>query len=157
MERLRLKNKILQYQEKFSEELVVYNYKMNKLDELSTGDLEVFLDEIKIAVRQRNSANMTKSFYFGAANFFEKTSTKMGYDITGFHNVLYSQKEIHKCLDEISLEFEDSLYMPAYVRLPYITLQVALSIGQMRKTENIINTELKKKVDDDLVNEYKDL
>lgn len=157
MERLRLKNKIIQYQEKFSEELKVYDYKMKDMDQLSNSDLEVFLDEIKIAVRQRNSANMTKSFYFGATNFFEKSACKLGYDITGFHNVLYQQKEIHKCLDEIALEYEDSLYMPAYVRLPYITLQVALSLHSMRKTENIINTEMKKTVPKEVIDEYSDL
>ena len=157
MERLRLKNKILQYQEKFSDELKVYDYRMNQLDELSNPDLEIFLDEIKIAVRQRNSANMTKSFYFGAANFLEKGACKLGYDIKGFHNVLYNQKEIHKCLDEIALEYEDSLYMPAHVRLPYITLQVAMSLYEIKKTDNIINNELKKNVTKDVTEEYKDL
>lgn len=157
MERLRLKSKILQYQEKFSNELKVYDYKMDKLDQLSNPDLEVFLDEIKIAVRQRNSLTMTKSFYFGAANFLEKGACKLGYDIKGFHNVLYQQQEIHKCLDEIALEYEDSLYMPAHVRLPYITLQVALSLYTIRNTENIINTEMKKTVSKEVINEYADL
>ena len=157
MERLKLKNKILQYQEKFAEELKVYDYKMNQLDELSNPDLEVFLDEVKIAVRQRNSANMTKSFYFGMTNFVEKSACSMGYDITGFHNVLYQQKEIHKCLDELSLEFEDSLYIPAHVRLPYLTLQVALSIHSIRNTENIIKNEFKKKVDIETQAKYQDL
>lgn len=157
MERLKLKNKILQYQEKFSEELKVYDYKMDKLDQLSNPDLEIFLDEIKIAVRQRNSLSMTKSFYFGAANFIEKGACKLGYDIKGFHNVLYQQKEIHKCLDEIALEYEDSLYMPAHVRLPYITLQVALSLHTIRNTENIINNEMKKNVSKEVIDEYADL
>jgi hypothetical protein len=157
MERLKLKNKILAYQEKFTKELNVYNYKMEKLDEFSNEDLEVFLDEIKLCVRQRNSASMTKGMYFGAVNFVEKTSTKLGYDITGFHNVLYSQEEVHKCLDEISLEYEDSVYMPAYVRLPYITLQVAMSLYQIKKVETIIETGMKQEIKKEIVDEYADL
>lgn len=157
MERLKLKSKILAYQEKFSKELKVYDYKMEKLDEFSNGDLEVFLDEIKIAVRQRNSASMTKSMYFGAVNFVEKAATKLNYNITGFHNVLYAQEEVHKCLDEIALEYEDSIYMPAYVRLPYITLQVALSLYQIKKVEDIVENEMKKEIKKEFIDEYADL
>lgn len=157
MERLKLKNKILAYQEKFTKELKVYDYKMDKLDEFSNEDLEVFLDEIKLCVRQRNSASMTKSMYFGGVNFLEKTATKLGYDITGLHNVLYAQEEIHKCLDEIALEYEDNMYMPAYVRLPYITLQVAMSLYQVKKVENIIENGMKAEIKREFEDEYKDL
>lgn len=157
LDKLRLKHKILQYQEKFADELKVYDYKMKDLDQLSILDLQNFLEEIRIAVRQRNSTSMVKSFYFTGINFIEKTSTKLGYDLTGFHNVLFQEKEIHKCLDEISLEFEDSLYMPAYLRLPYVTLQVAMSVGQMRRTENVLNNEMKKKIDVEIEEAYSDL
>lgn len=157
MERLKLKNKILAYQEKFAKELKVYDYKMDKLDEFSNEDLEVFLDEVKLCVRQRNSASMTKGMYFGAVNFVEKTSTKLGYDITGFHNVLYAQEEVHKCLDEIALEYEDSMYMPAHIRLPYITLQVAMSLYQIKKVETIIETGMKQEIKKELADEYSDL
>lgn len=157
MSRLKLKNKILTYQVKFREELLAYEYKMSQLDELSIPDLELFLQEIRIAVRQRNSSAMTKSFYFGAVNLFEKASSKVGFDVTGLHQSLYTQSEIHKCLDEIALEYEDSINMPAHIRLPFITLQAALSINAMNNTRNIINTEMNKTISKDLVDEYKDL
>lgn len=157
MERLKLKSKILQYQEKFERELIAYQYKMDKLDEFSNEDLVVFLDEIKIAVRQRNSLNMTKSLYFGGCDFVEKFGGKVGYDIRGFKNVLSSTQEIHKCLDEIALEFEDTMYMPATVRLGFITLQVAMSLYEVRNTERIINTELNKPLKQEIADLYNDL
>lgn len=157
IDRLRLKNKILQYQEKFREELVAYQYKMNMLEDMTTEDLDIFLDEIRIAVRQRNSANMTKTFYFGSVDFIEKASCSFGYDIKGLHAALYAQKEIHKCLDELSLEYEDNIQMPAHIRLPFITLQTVLSLYQVRKIENVIDAELKREVKKEIVDMYKDL
>lgn len=157
MERLKLKNKILAYQEKFSRELKVYDYKMEKLDEFSNEDLQVFLDEIKLCVSQRNSASMLKGMYFGAVNFVEKTSTKLGYDITGLHSVLYGQEQIHKCLDILSLEYEDSVYMPPHIMLGYLTLQVAMSVYQVKKIEKVVETGMKEEIKKELVEEYKDL
>jgi hypothetical protein len=158
MERLKLKNKIIQYQDKFPDELKAYSYKMDKLDQFSNEDLQVFLDEIQIAVSQRNNVGLYKSIYFSGLKFLEKASSHMtGVNMGGLHNVLYGNPEVQKCLDEISLKYCDDLYMPAPVRLTYLSLQVCLTMYDIRKTEQVMNSEFKKPVKEELVKEYSDL
>lgn len=157
IERLRLKTKLITYQEKFPDELKVYDFKMSNLENYSIEELETFLQEVQLAVRMRNSGNMIKNFYFGGIDFIEKASTKLGADLTGLHNILLQQKEVHKILDELSLLYEDQMLMPPHLRLAYTTLQVVLTVYQIKKTENIINKELEKKVPEEVLEEYKDL
>jgi hypothetical protein len=157
MKRLKLKNKILTYQVKFKNELIAYDYKMQQLDSLTNEDLEMFLDEIQIAVRQRNSTQMISNFYFGACTLVEAVSLRMGCDVTGFASVLKQQEEVQKCLDEISLQYEEECFLPATVRLPVLTLQTLMNVYQFKRTDNVIETEMKKPVDKKIQEEYSDL
>ncbi len=157
MERLKVKSKILQYQQTFPDELLAYNYKMNQLDQFSTEDLRVFLDEIKIAVSQRNSTGLAKFAYFSAADVIEKIGCKIGYDIKGFKNILNANPEIHKCLNEIALEYADNIYVSPHVRLSFITLSVATNLYQIKKVENVVEKEIQKKIPDDIKEMYNDL
>lgn len=157
MERLKVKSKILQYQQTFPDELLAYNYKMNQLDQFSTEDLRVFLDEVKIVVSQRNSTGLAKFAYFSAVDVIEKIGCKIGYDIKGFKNILNANPEIHKCLNEIALEYADMIYVSPHIRLSFLTLSVATNLYQMKKVENVVEKEIQKKIPDDIREMYNDL
>jgi hypothetical protein len=157
IERLKIKTKILQYNSKFPQELEAYNYKMNQLDMLSIADLQIFLDEIKIAVNTNCGSNMLSHLYFGGVNVFERIAVKMGYQLTGFSSILKQQPDVYKCLDQISLEMGDNMYMPPHVRLAYLTLNAAIMCNNVQKVENVINNEIKKPIKEKLTIEYQDL
>ena len=156
-ERLKLKSKILQYQEKFPEELKAYMYKMDKLDSLSTEDLKIFIDELRIAVRQSGSMGIIKIGYFSTVEFVEKLSCKVGYNVKGFKDLLFQQKEIHKCLDELALEWQDNVYVPPLARLGFYTFQTAAMLHQVRSLENVTESEMKKKIPNEISEMYSDL
>lgn len=157
LERLKLKSKILAYQDKFKEELVAYQYKMNQLDLMSNPDLSIFLEEIKVAVNTRSGGQMVHHLYFGGVNLVEKMATKMGYNLTGFSSVLKGQPDVIKTLNQISLEQEDNFYISPHVRLAYLTMNAMMMCYQVKKTEAVINNEIKRQVKKELTVEYQDL
>lgn len=152
-----LKSKLNHCRTLFKEELAGYEDRLTDIDNLPNEDLKLLLDEVKMAISVRRSSNLVKPLYFTGLEFIEKISCRFGYNIEGVHQMMYKNIEVHKCLDEISLDFDDSMYMPAYMRLGIITLQTVVGVYEMKRVEDTLKNEMSRKVKSEVVNEYKDL
>ena len=157
LERLRIKSKILRYKEFFPKQLMVYEYRMENLDALSTEDLQDLLYEIQLAVSCRNSAGLIKSCYFSGIGLTERIGCAMNYKLQGLSEALQQSQEVHDCLNELSLKYEDAIYTSPEIRLANATLQAIIGLHKLNSSNITINDVLSKKVPGDLQDEFGDL
>lgn len=157
IEKMKLKNKLLRYKELFPHLLQNFNYRIEDLDRLEIKELQYLLEEISIAVNTRNSSGLTKILYFESLRVVEIGSRFVGLKIDGLQEALKQNQAIHDCLNEISLKYENDMYMSPEVRLAYLTSTTILGLHKLNSTKNVIDTFLNDKIPEKIAEEYNDL
>lgn len=155
IEKIKLKGKILRYKELFPHLLQNFNYRIEDLDKLETNELSYLLEEISIAVNTRNSSGLTKMLYFESLKVVEVTSRLVGLKIDGLQAALKDSQAIHDCLNELSLKYENDMYMAPEVRLAYLTGSTILQLHKLNSTKSVVQNFLNEPVKNP--DEYKDL
>lgn len=155
--RFKLKAKIIHYKEDFPKQLVAYDYKLSNLDGMTVQQLEELLIEIRFAVSCRNSSNLTKMFYFSTVEVAEKIGTHIGFRIQGITKALNENAEIHNCLNELKLKYEDEMSTPPEMRLALITATTLLTFHRMNSNTETVQSVLKKIVPQEVLKEFDDL
>ena len=157
IEKQKLKNKVLRYKELFPHYMRNIEFKLEDLDNLDIEQLENLIEELSVVVNTRNSSNLTQMLYFTTTSVFETTSTRFGMQVNGLTEALKQNQAVIDCLNELSLKYENDMYMAPEVRLGYLTAQTVLQLHNLNKSGNTISNYLNKKVPDEIVNKYKDL
>lgn len=143
-----LRLNILQYKRIFPEEVAAYDDKLNidYLSSLSTEELKLLFDEIRIAVGCANSQSYLHHAYWGGCSLVEGLAIKAGLPVQGFANTVSNNAETTKCINEIALE-TGVIYVRPEMRLMMGTL-ASLAIvlrHNMAALEKIAAEESKKK------------
>ncbi len=157
LEKLKLKSKIFQYRELFPKQLLVYDYKFADFDSMSIAEIQELLIEIQFAVSSRNSAGFTKQIYFSGVQLTERFGTMLNFQLQGLENALQQSQEVHDCLNELSLKYEDMMFMPPEMRLLHCTLQTALALHKVNSSNNTIKEVLSTRLAEDVQKKYEDL
>ena len=146
------KLKIIRYKELFGKHLTHYGDRLdiNKLDELTTDELCNLSEEVKITVGSRNSGGFITSVYLGIAGVAEGLGPKIGMDLENLKVCLFNNEAIKDTLQELSLEYEDLVYMPPAQRLLLLTGQTIIALNEHNKFEKkkkiLNNSEIKKEI-----------
>lgn len=157
MNKMKLKNKVLRYKELFPHLLQNFNYRIEDLDKMEINELEYLIEELSISVNTRNSAGLTKMLYFEGLRVIEVGGSFVGLKLNGLQAALKDNQAIHDCLNELSLKYENDMYMSPEIRLAYLTSTTILSFHKLNSTRNVIDTFLSEKLDDKLAKKYDDL
>ena len=157
IEKMKLKNKLLRYKELFPHLLQNFNYRIEDLDKLEIKELEYLLEEISIAVNTRNSSGLTKMLYFETVRVAETGGRIFGLKIEGLQQALKENQAVHDVLNELSLKYENDMYMAPELRLAYLTSSAILSLHKLNSTKSVIQNFLDEKIPDNIKKEYEDL
>lgn len=157
IERQKLKNKVLRYKELFPDYMRNIEFKLEDLDNMDIEQLENLIEELGVIVNTRNSSNLTQMLYFTSINVVEAGSTRFGLQVAGLTEALKQNRAVIDCLNEISLIYENDMYMRPEIRLAYLTSQTIIQLHNLNKSGQTISNYLNKKVPDEIVNKYKDL
>lgn len=157
IEKSKLKNKLLRYKELFPHLLQNFNYRIEDLNRLEIKELQYLLEEIGVAVNTRNSAGLTKILYFESLRVIEFGSKFVGLRVEGLQKALSENQAIHDVLNELSLKYENDMFMAPEIRLGYLTATTILGLHKLNSTKDVITNFLSEKVPDELQKEYNDL
>lgn len=157
IEKMKLKNKILRYKELFPHLLQNFTYRLEDLDRMDIKDLNYLLEEISVAVNTRNSSGLTKMLYFESVRIVECGSKLIGLKVDGLQNALKDNQAIHDVLNELSLKYENDMYMAPEIRLAYLTSATILQLHKLNSSSSVINDFLSKKVPESVLKEFSDL
>jgi hypothetical protein len=157
IEKMKLKNKILRYKELFPHLLQHFTYRIEDLDKMEIKELEYLLQELSIAVNTRNSSGLTKMLYFEGLRVVEVTSKLVGLKIDGLSEALKQNQAVHDCLNELSLKYENDMYMSVEMRLGYLTCTSILSLHKLNSTKSVIDNFLDEKVPENIEKEFADI
>lgn len=159
MLRSALKSKLNRCATLFKEELIGYEDRLKECNggTYSNENLKLLLDEVKLVIGTRRSSNLIKPLYFTGLEFMEKIGCRFGYNISGVKDMMYKNIEVHKCLDEMSLDIDESMYMPAYLRLGLMTAQTLIGVYEMNKIQDTLTNEMNKPIKKEFVDEFKDI
>lgn len=154
IERAKLRNKIMRYRELFPKYTEHFEFDLESMDE---SEMEILLEHMHVAVNTRNSAGLTKMLYFETVKATEFCGSFVGLNIDGLSAALQQNQAIHDILDELSLKYENDMYMAPEIRLGYVTLSTAFSLHKLNSSQNTINNFLKKSIKKDDLEEFDDL
>ena len=157
IEKTKLKNKVIRYKTLFPKILGHFEYRMAELDVMSIPELEYLIQELSVAVNTQNSSGLTKMLYFGSVRFVEASSSIFGLQINGLSAALNDNEAVHDVLNEISLKYENDMYMAPEIRLAYLTAQTMLGLHNLNSSGNTINAFLQSKIPETIADQYKDL
>lgn len=157
LSKMKLKNKILRYKELFPHLLQNFEYRIEDLDKMEISELEYIVQELSICVNTRNASGLTKMLYFESMRIVECTGPLVGLQIANLNEALKQNQGIHDILNELSLKYENDVYITPEIRLGYLTATTILSLHKLNSTTNIINDFLTKKIPDDVIKDYEDL
>ena len=157
IEKVKLKNKILRYKELFPHLLQNFNYRLEDLDNLDNKQLSFLIEELSVIVNTRNSSGLTKMLYFETARVFEFGGRFVGLKVDGLQTALKENQAIHDVLNEISLKYENDMYMAPEIRLGYLTAQTILSLHKLNSSQNVISNFLSEKIPETIKKEFEDL
>lgn len=154
IDRMKLRNKIMRYRELFPKYLEHFEF---DLETMSESEMEILIEEMSVAVNTRNSSGLTKMIYFESVKIAEVGGSLVGLQINGLSEALQQNAAIHDVLNEISLKYENDMYMAPEIRLAYVTLTTALSLHKLNSSQNTISNFLNKPIKKNDLGEFDDL
>jgi len=150
-----LLKKIQKYKKIFYEYL--YEIDIEKIGEKNIEELEIILSLIKDKVSSRNMENNMKHLIQLLPTVIEKSGEYIGLELSGYSNVVNSQKDYYYTCQEILIEnnFYDKLNVSPSQRLLYILGSSCLLVHTTNSQNNSkISENLDKNIDS---NNYSDL
>jgi hypothetical protein len=95
--------------------------------------------------------------YFESCRVVEFGGAFVGLKMNGLSEALQQNQAIHDVLNEISLKYENDMYMAPEVRLAYLTSMTMLSLHKLNSTESVVREFLTAKVPEKMQEDYRDL
>lgn len=157
LKKMSLKNKLVSYRTNFAKYLEAYDLSITTLNGLSTEELELLSDEIKIVVETRNSGNMLKFYYIGGVDMFERVAPIVGMNLKGLGDILKNNEPIQETLNELSIKYDVLHAQPPEARLAFLTLNAILAVNNLNKQKDAISKIVEGTVSKNIVDEFKDL
>lgn len=105
--------------------------------------LKLIKDKLKIAIGCRGSKMLIESQFKSMVGIMEAFSPKIGMNFSGLSKVINQNPEIDKLLEEISLQNME--YTDPYHRLLFTTLQIALAVNQVHKSQKQQDVQVSRK------------
>ena len=154
-----LKNTIMKYKLIFGKYLEVFNDRLDasSLDSMTVDELNILLDEIRVSVGCRGSANLIKSGYNNAAGILENIAPAVNMNLRGLQAAVTGNEMLQETLDEISLEYSELSYVPPLYRLMYQSAYIVLALNQVNKDNEKIRLFNDSLIPQNIINEFQDL
>lgn len=158
LEKTKLILKLRRFAEFQKKNLEDFDLSREKLNELSTDDLRILLEQVKFSVGCRNSGDFFYKSVLGATNIAENMAVKFSsFRVQGLTFLLANDEEFKNVINEIALENQELTYLNPYQRLGYIFMKNALQLHQMNANREAIGVSISKPINADVKAKFNDL
>jgi len=150
---------ILEYKKEFGVELQAFSDKFDPdyLNSLSSEELNDLTKKLEVCAGCTNSADMLKPVIMASIGALEGIGNKIGMKWQGLQTILANNKKFEKTLTLIKLKYGTQMYVDPIYQAGYTILSTALYLDThnraIEKKQEFSNI----KVDNKLIDEFKDL
>lgn len=125
--------------------------------EKSQNELNNYLEEIRLTVCNSNNSDIFVGLFHGGCDVLEKSGHYIGYDLTGLSTIASKNKNVIKCVKEISLEYQQLNYIKPEKRLMLMMISLCYGVNYMNKMDKNVKLDAEKDIDNNLNKKYSDL
>jgi hypothetical protein len=150
---------ILEYKRVIGDELVAFEDKfdIDYLNSLSSDALEKLITQIEVSANCGNSASLIKPMVNHGLGLMELVGNKIGMKWQGLQNALMISKDFDRNITLIKLKYGRSIYLDPIYTLGVTILSTAMYLDQNNRLKEKIEEHGKEKLDNKIVDEFKDL